>query len=93
MSKEGKKQYLPLLVTSKRAGKTKERPIKSVGTLTNNQFDALQVEEGEIPYLEAQNKEDRIEGSRTQSPASISLIVVEEVTKKDPNRSNSLGGN
>ena len=74
-------------------GKTQEHPIKSTGTLTNNQFDALQVEEGIIPDLESQNKEDRIEGSRSQSSVSISPIVVEEVSEKAPNRSTSPGGN
>ena len=57
------------LTTNNNSGKgqekTQEQPTKSKGPLINNPFDALQVEEGEIPNLENNNKEDRIESVRT----------------------------
>ena len=44
-------------------GKTQEQPTRRKGTFTNNQFDSVQTEEGEIPDLETQNKEDKLEVS------------------------------
>ena len=72
--------------------KTQEQPTKNKGASTSNQFDSLQTEEGEIPDLENQTKEESIEFIRTQSHASLSLVAVEEITVKSPNGSASLGG-
>ena len=58
---------------------TQQKPTKIKGTFTSNQFDSLQTKEGEIPDLENQTKEDRIEASRTQSPATLSPVDVEEI--------------
>ena len=40
--------------------KNQEKPTKSKGTFTNNQFDFIQTEEGETPNLENQTNEDII---------------------------------
>ena len=72
--------------------KNQEQPTKTKGTFISNQFDSLQTEEGEIPDLETQNKEDRLEDSRTQSPTTLSPIFVEEIMEKALNRPAFPGG-
>ena len=67
-----KKKHTSISNPRKGPGKIQDQPTKSLGTLISNQFDALQTEEGEIPDLETQNKEDRIEGNMTQSQVALS---------------------
>ena len=73
--------------------KIQEKASKSKEPLINNPFDSFQVEEGEIPNLENNNMEDKIERSRTQTPTTVSPIVIEEVSEKEPNRFDSSRGN